>query len=130
MSKVINVDLESLRKNSLRISLIQLESPFDTILETQWRTGGHVFSLDQTAENKYASRIDRMMAILRDINKQAPVDVVLLPEYAFLANDSALNSSHNNTLETLAKYAVETDTIVAGNYYRHGRNRVRMDLGW
>jgi hypothetical protein len=116
--KVNSKQLNGFTADSLKICLLQLESPFDEILEKTWRPGGHFFAPIQKNEDKYKQRITRLAAMLSTLQSSGQrIDVLVLPEYAFLKNDAQLTNNNIDTLDFLRRYCETAKTIIVGNCY-------------
>ncbi len=122
--QIKSAELASFAKDSLTLCLIQLESPFDGILDKTWSFKGHVFSVIKENEDKYKTRISRLSGILDYLQRmERRIDVIVLPEYAFLKNDAPIAPDNLDTLTRLERYSEASRTIVIGNHYNTDERR-------
>lgn len=104
---------------TITVGVLQLKSPFYDEIVMNRGAKGKIFCVDDETEESYRKRIKKIQNIIEELENIDHIDILVLPEYAFLGNDRVLSGGTKSTIQKLEEFSNKNKTIVIGNYYNY-----------
>jgi len=102
---------------SITVGVLQLKSPFSDEIGVALGKKGDVFAISDTTQQNYRKKKKKIRKILKRLESQEHIDILVFPEYTFLKDDGCIIGADENTIQICQKFSNVMETIVVGNYY-------------
>lgn len=104
------------------VGLAQIRSPFFDDVDKIRQESGHTLGLSEKTASNYKDRIIQLHNMLDEVSRNfREINILVIPEYAFLKSDRGILIEGKNTFEICEEFVSQSKIILIGNYYDESR---------